>query len=119
MCGIFGIIVNKEEAIANNSLYVKSINYLGDASQSRGKDSSGLCIFNQATNEIDIFKGPIPVNQLLNNKNVINSISAGFINTAKSSYAFGHARLVTNGTQLNAVNNQPVVKNTIIETSLD
>jgi len=81
MCGIFGIIVNKEEAITNKDLYIKSINYLGDASQSRGKDSSGLCVYNQVSNDIDVFKGPIPSSQLLKDSNVISSISAGFINT--------------------------------------
>jgi len=114
MCGIFGVIINKEETSKNKSLFINSINFLGVASQSRGKDSSGLCVYNQVSGDIDIFKGPIPANQLLKSKNVINSISAGFTNTSKSSYAFGHARLVTNGTQLNTDNNQPVHKNNII-----
>ena len=114
MCGIFGVIINKEETSKNKSLFINSINFLGVASQSRGKDSSGICIYNQVSGDIDVFKGSIPANQLLKSKNVINSISAGFTNTSKSSYAFGHARLVTNGTQLNTDNNQPVNKNNII-----
>tara|TARA_Y100001970_G_C14245175_1_gene867599 strand:+ start:2651 stop:4687 length:2037 start_codon:yes stop_codon:yes gene_type:complete len=114
MCGIFGVIINKEETSKKKSLFIKSLKFLGESSQSRGKDSSGLCVHNQVSGDIDIFKGPIPANQLLKSNNVINSISAGFTNTSKPSYVFGHARLVTNGTQLNTNNNQPVQKNNII-----
>ena len=113
MCGIFGIIANKEEAELKKHLFINSINFLGGASQSRGRDSSGLCVYNQVSGDIDIFKGPISANQLLKRKNVIKGISEGFTNATNSSYAFGHARLVTNGTQLNTDNNQPVHKNKI------
>lgn len=114
MCGIFGLIVNTKETSEKSSLFTRSLKFLGESSQSRGKDSSGLCVYNQVSGDIDIFKGPIPANKLLKSKNVIDSISAGFTNTSKTSYAFGHARLVTNGTQLNTNNNQPVQKNNII-----
>ena len=113
MCGIFGII-HKNNNFLKESFNIKSLIFLAKASQSRGKDSSGLCVYNQVTDVIDVFKGPVPINQLLRDVNVKNSISNGFKNSSQSSYAFGHARLVTNGTQLNTDNNQPVIKNNII-----
>ena len=79
MCGIFGIIANKEEAKLKKHLFINSINFLGEASQSRGKDSSGLCVYNQVSNNIDVFRGPISASQLLKDRNVINSISLSTI----------------------------------------
>ena len=57
MCGIFGVIRNNEETQQNNSLFINSSNFLAKASQSRGKDSSGICIYNQVSGDIDVFKG--------------------------------------------------------------
>jgi glutamine---fructose-6-phosphate transaminase (isomerizing) len=113
MCGIFGIIANKETQL-KKEFFTKSINYLANASMSRGKDSSGLCLFNQSTNEVEVYKGPIPINRLMQNKDVIEAINNNFKHANKSFYGFGHARLVTNGTQLKSINNQPVIKDETI-----
>ncbi len=114
MCGVFGVITNNKEINQDSSLFINSLKFLGKASQSRGKDSSGVCIYNEIANEIDILKGPLPVASLFKSSSVIKNLTNGFKNNAQLSYAFGHARLVTNGSQLNISNNQPVVKNNII-----
>ena len=115
MCGIFGIIV-KAGSNYNNNFLKKSLIKLANLSQSRGKDSSGLCNINYQNNSFDIIKGPIPANHLLKRKKVSNSLNSLFSNSNnnKLKLSFGHARLVTNGTQLNYYNNQPVVKDDII-----
>jgi hypothetical protein len=113
MCGIFGVIVKNDTGL-NKSFLIDSLNVLAKSSQSRGKDSSGLCIFNQQSKEVDVYKGPIPISALIKSKQVKNGIASGFIDSDNSHYVFGHARLVTNGTQLNPENNQPVIKDHII-----
>lgn len=113
MCGIFGIITSKQSSYSRDFLS-KSLKQLALLSESRGKDSSGLCAFNQSENRIEVVKGPIPIKQLFKKKITNEIASSAFSNQNHAKYAFGHARLVTNGTQLNDANNQPVVKDGII-----
>ena len=113
MCGIFGVIASKDNNYSKAFLN-KSLRQLAWLSQSRGKDSSGLCLYNQVEEEIDVLKGPLPIKKLLNGKQVNDAINNAFNNISKGVFTFGHARLVTNGTQLNDENNQPVVKDGII-----
>ena len=113
MCGIFGIVAHNNSSYSENFLN-KSFNKLGSFSESRGKDSSGICTFDNASKAIDIIKGPIPISELLNNSNSMKSISKSLKKTNSFKLLFGHARLVTNGSQLNDNNNQPVVKDSIV-----
>ena len=113
MCGIFGVIATDKCRISNSDL-IKSVNELAKMSESRGKDSSGLAILNQNSNNLDIFKGPIPITNLIKNKNVNDSIKNGFSKDLKKNLIFGHSRLVTNGSQLNSHNNQPVIKGDVV-----
>ena len=65
MCGIFGIISKKESLYTTDFLQNTLIN-LAKLSESRGKDSSGLCMLD---NEIvNVFKGPIKISQLTQKK---------------------------------------------------
>ena len=115
MCGIFGVIT-KKNAQYSNTFLKKSLNMVAKLSETRGKDSSGLCTLNHSDNSFHVVKGPIPANKLLDRSKVKADINQVFSkeNDNKVKLAFGHARLVTNGTQLNDVNNQPVVKDGII-----
>ena len=115
MCGIFGVITKKEATYGNDFLK-KSLLKLAKLSETRGKDSSGLCTLNHSDNSYHIVKGPIPANKLLDRSKVKKDINQVFSkqNDGRVKLAFGHARLVTNGTQLEDVNNQPVVKDGII-----
>ena len=98
MCGIFGVII-KKEAEYDNVLLKKSLKTLAVLSETRGRDSSGLCTLNN--NRFDIVKGPIPVNYLLKRDKVKNNLKGIFSKQNNNlKIAFGHARLVTNGTQL-------------------
>jgi len=113
MCGIYGVITSKDSKYTSKFL-AKSLKQLAFLSESRGKDSSGLCAFNQVNNSIDVLKGPIPVKQLYKQKKMQDAVFSAFKGSKIGKYAFGHARLVTNGTQLNDANNQPVVKDGVI-----
>ena len=115
MCGIFGVITKKESGYSNKFLK-KSLKILASLSETRGKDSSGLCSLNHKNNSFDIIKGPIPANELLKRNKVKDTLDNIFSieNDDKLKLAFGHTRLVTNGTQLEAENNQPVIKGDII-----
>ncbi len=109
MCGVFGVIATDKCRVSNSNL-VKSVNELAKMSESRGKDSSGLAVLNQNSNNLDVYKGPIPITNLIKNKYVNDSIKSGLSKDLKKNLVFGHSRLVTNGSQLNSHNNQPVVK---------
>jgi glutamine---fructose-6-phosphate transaminase (isomerizing) len=115
MCGIFGLIVKKDSHY-NKHFIRKTFHALALNSESRGKDSSGLAIKNIRNNEIEVFKGDISISDLLTNTGLIQSLEKAFLDLEEGMgfSAIGHARLVTNGSQLKEVNNQPVIKDNII-----
>ena len=116
MCGIFGIIAKEE--IYSKIILTPILEDLARYSQVRGKDSSGMAFKNNNKKSYDIIKGPVSVNKLLSTQEY-KKIKYAFVkeinNKKKLSYAvLGHARLVTNGTQLEDKNNQPIIKDGII-----
>ena len=113
MCGIFGFVVSKNANYSAKFLN-DSLDQLAILSESRGKDSSGLCAFNQDEGRIDVLKGPERVTNLINGVKAKSILSNALKSRKSACYAFGHARLVTNGSQLNNMNNQPVVKDGIV-----
>lgn len=119
MCGIFGVAIKKNAKYETNFI-LKSFRELATLSEIRGSDSSGILFRNENQKSIDIYKGPIPVSKLLNHSSVKTHFN-GIKHSSNSRYdanynffAMGHARLVTNGTQLKDVNNQPVVKDGVV-----
>ena len=115
MCGIFGIILKPGTSYQDKNIR-ESLRKLALFSESRGKDSSGIAFRSVAANKINVIKGDVPVSSLLKNSqfhiyldNLLAEYSRG-----GGFAAFGHARLVTNGSQLNEVNNQPVIKDNIL-----
>ncbi len=115
MCGIFGLIIRTSSGI--HSRNIKNILVkIALFSESRGKDSSGIAFRDITNNTIDVIKGDIPVRQLLKSKELNNSLEQSLLSFKQGNgfAAFGHARLVTNGSQLQEVNNQPVIKDNIL-----
>jgi glutamine---fructose-6-phosphate transaminase (isomerizing) len=113
MCGIFGVIA-KEEKYNRNEL-VKLLEDVAKLSQVRGKDSSGFAVRFEKEKQIDVLKGPVSIDNLLRTdeyKSLKNAaLTESKIESTNNIFAaLGHARLVTNGSQLEDVNNQPVVK---------
>ena len=108
MCGIFGVIANDEDGTLDKKLR-QTVEYLAKKSEARGKDSSGISLFNNNTKSIEVYKGPLPISELIKNSSVKTAINDALLknNFGNSRYIFGHSRLVTNGTQLDSDNNQP------------
>jgi asparagine synthetase B (glutamine-hydrolysing) len=115
MCGIFGLVIRKGDKYEGKFI-ADSIIKLAHLSESRGKDSSGLAFRNMESKSFSVYKGPVSVSGLLKSREVkqeFNKIKGA--GTSKQHISvFGHARLVTNGSQLNDENNQPVIKDGII-----
>jgi len=115
MCGIFGLIANPKTKYEANNLR-KIIERIAIFSESRGKDSSGIALRKPDDGSIVVIKGDIPIHELISGrafKSEIKHCITGYKNNDGFS-VFGHSRLVTNGTQLNQVNNQPVLKDDVI-----
>jgi len=115
MCGIFGLITKPGKTYSTKATR-QILENIAVFSESRGKDSSGMAIRNLKKGTVDVIKGDVPILQLLKSKDYDVSVKAALKADALNQgfSAFGHARLVTNGTQLNEANNQPVLKDDII-----
>ena len=115
MCGIFGLITKPGKTYSTKATR-QILENIAVFSESRGKDSSGMAIRNLKEGTVDVIKGDVPIRQLLKSKDYDVSVKAALKADALNQgfSAFGHARLVTNGTQLNEANNQPVLKDDII-----
>jgi len=121
MCGIFGFFA-KPDAGFRAGTVADVLKTLALLSESRGRDSSGLVVWNEPDQAMSVLKGAVSISYLLKQKEVTLpltlaaqracSVSPG--GDARAFAAMGHARLVTNGSQLVDVNNQPVVKDGVI-----
>lgn len=117
MCGIFGIVITNNVKYKNFNIS-KVLNKLSLFSESRGKDSSGICFRNESEQKYSVIKATDPISSLLKEDRFLSFLKDNLssFKNARSSYftSFGHSRLVTNGSQLQEVNNQPVIKDGII-----
>jgi asparagine synthetase B (glutamine-hydrolysing) len=118
MCGIFGIVAKKKANIEEKKLYCL-FSDLSLISEARGKDSSGLVTKHYSTKSYNVVKGPVPVAKLLKSEKASGILDLSLkeyfnIETTSSFVSFGHSRLVTNGSQINEHNNQPVIKEGLI-----
>jgi glutamine---fructose-6-phosphate transaminase (isomerizing) len=115
MCGIFGIILKPGTAYQAGPVK-DCLKKIALFSESRGKDSSGIAFRNPAKRSIEVIKGDIPVSELIKGDLFQQQLDAAFRTYEKGNgfSVFGHARLVTNGSQLHEVNNQPVIKDGIL-----
>ena len=105
MCGIFGV-VNSKESNYSTKFLENSFRYLAKLSESRGKDSSGICLNNHES--INIIKSDMPITELISHNKVKSLFNSLKNKGLKSNILFGHSRLVTNGSQLQDYNNQPI-----------
>jgi len=121
MCGIFGVMVH-QDAGYEPAFIKKSLSTLARLSESRGKDSSGLVFRDESEKQMQVFKGAVTLHYLLKRQEVKDQIDKVLRVSQHNSgvghqtafAVMGHSRLVTNGSQINDANNQPVVKDGII-----
>ena len=109
MCGIFGVIARSNERLSGHQLDALT-RKLFLQSQTRGKDASGvLCVLDDT---VLVHKEARMAAHLLRSDafaKVMARAQAGY--AAGQAYVVaGHTRMVTNGSEENQHNNQPVIK---------
>ncbi len=115
MCGIFGLLIKPQTQLKSKNIN-GLIQRIAILSESRGKDSSGIAFRNEIDQSIHVIKGDIAIRELLKSNEFKHQLRHNLEAYEKGSgfCSFGHARLVTNGSQLQEENNQPVLKEGII-----
>lgn len=115
MCGIYGIIL-PEGHRHKSWFFKKAVTELANASERRGRDSAGLALSDVNNNTYHVLKGDVRVRDLLKDSRVDSALDAASSRTSagKPGMGIGHARLVTNGSQLLPGNNQPVIKDDLL-----
>lgn len=109
MCGIFGLALKSPATLKKGDLK-EIINDLLKFSESRGKEATGLASKYEET--VNIVKSPQSAKYFIKTKEYkdffqdLSSFSSE--KTQIPCAVIGHSRLVTNGSQKNAKNNQPV-----------
>lgn len=118
MCGIFGLIADHDPKL-DIALIRKITDRLFVLSESRGKESAGIAVKNHITQTISVLKRSISASHLIRSDEYHRFFMKAFPNSAIDAQPdpthgvfsiIAHARLVTNGSQENTHNNQPVIK---------
>lgn len=109
MCGIFGIIT-KNNHITNDYLD-KITSKLFILSETRGKEASGIAFIEPT--QVNIYKEPISASKFIKTPKY-KELFSSFKKSQGSKALIGHSRMVTNGTEEDQRNNQPVYKNKIV-----
>lgn len=117
MCGIFGVIDLNAKSHEYAEI-VKNLESLFKLSESRGKEASGLAMFNDISEDIFVIKSQESASKLIKSNTYRSLLSQQLKKcSAKNSKSvfFGHTRLVTNGSLQDNINNQPITyKNVVI-----
>ena len=107
MCGIWGI--SDMDSGARPELILKMIQKLMVLSEVRGKDASGIAVM--CEEKLNIFRKAKSSHELLKDGEFKKYLQKNILEkSGKSIWIAGHSRMVTNGTQYNPNNNQPVAK---------
>jgi asparagine synthetase B (glutamine-hydrolysing) len=109
MCGIFGIIT-KSNHITNDHLD-KITSKLFILSETRGKEASGIAFIEP--DKVNIYKEPISASKFIKTDKY-SELFSSFKKSQGAKALIGHSRMVTNGTEEDQRNNQPVYKNRIV-----
>lgn len=110
MCGIWGISDNNSNI--SKKLLLKIVKELMILSETRGKDASGIAVMQKGM--LNVLRKAKSSHELLVDEQFISYIQKNILSSeSKTVFVTGHSRLVTNGTQYNPKNNQPVAKKNI------
>lgn len=113
MCGIFGLIAGEGSQLSGKQAKL-ILNELFTLSEMRGKESSGIAIRSAKREQIGVYKQSLPASKLIKSEGY-RKFTAEYLepNFQEQNSAFAvvaHARLVTNGSQDDNANNQPIIK---------
>jgi glutamine---fructose-6-phosphate transaminase (isomerizing) len=100
MCGIFGVV-----AVGQNARAEALLGALFRLSESRGKEASGLAGI--AGDTIRVLKSPVSSKYLMRTKEYAAYVD-DVVRARPRVATIGHSRLVTNGSQVEHANNQPI-----------
>src|SRR5262245_40064846 len=107
MCGIFGIVSPDGRNIE------RDLALLFVLSESRGKEAAGLALLDG--NEITVLKEAQSASRMMSRATYRSLLAKTVANSApRPITAIGHSRLVTNGLDAIASNNQPVVRENLV-----
>jgi len=119
MCGIFGVIANTHSKLSFDE--TKSlVETLFVLSESRGKESAGIAVKLLRDQSIHVLKKSIPAGDFIQSaefKSFFKEKLGSCFESGELKFPFAliaHARLVTNGSQENNNNNQPVIKDRMV-----
>ncbi len=117
MCGIFGVLLTKNEAYTP-ALLKETVNQLFLLSASRGKEASGLGVFTNG--KLRLHKEALSARYFINTKKYKQFFN-GIVNARRDSVfinnkisIIGHTRLATNGSEIDSHNNSPIIYNNIL-----
>lgn len=122
MCGIFGIITNKDAGFTYD-VTKPIVDRLFTLSESRGKEASGIAILTQEV--IQVIKSPMPASAFIQTPEYQELLDAVFSGNGQpdtrqheeqdSSFGIiGHSRLATNGSHQIHENNQLAIASEIV-----
>ena len=113
MCGIFGFFTADGHALSQEQI-ASYLTALFKLSETRGKEAAGLAVRTGAA--IHVHKDSLSASRMLRTPRYQDFLRAAFADftPGKPVSMLGHTRLVTNGLQAIASNNQPVVKNNAV-----
>lgn len=111
MCGIFGVAIGKNSKLTNKHLHLL-IDILFVSSESRGKDASGLVVWDYDNDCIKCYKDVKNARRLIKEQEY-NALIDGLFQANSPFLAVGHCRLATNGAASKIENAQPVANETI------
>lgn len=114
MCGIFGFVSPSPNALPAASA-AAAIRSLIALSEPRGREATGVAIM--GADEVAVYRRPMAPSEVLADAGFQRFLDAALNGRDGASAGplavLGHCRLVTNGTQILAANNQPVLLDSI------
>jgi glutamine---fructose-6-phosphate transaminase (isomerizing) len=108
MCGIFGVVT---AGSAGSAKAEQLLGTLFRLSESRGKEASGLA--GVAGSTIRVLKSPVSSKQLMKTREYTSYVQ-DVVRREGRIATIGHSRLVTNGSQVEHANNQPVAVDGVV-----
>jgi glutamine---fructose-6-phosphate transaminase (isomerizing) len=108
MCGIFGVVT---AGAARRAKAEELLGALFRLSESRGKEASGLA--GVAGDTIRVLKSPVSSKQLMRTDEYASYVR-DVVRGGDRIATIGHSRLVTNGSQVEHANNQPVAVDGVV-----
>jgi glucosamine--fructose-6-phosphate aminotransferase (isomerizing) len=113
MCGIFGLIASAPGAVPASTLK-RLVRKLYEQSETRGKDAAGIVFVSDE--QILVYKESRRASLMLKSRHLAEVLAQAehSYSEGKSFVIAGHTRMVTNGSESNEKNNQPVIKDDVV-----